>query len=422
MSARKTESNVIALFRDPMLARMLGFGFASGLPLPLTAFTLQQWFASAGLSVHSVSFAAMLGLPYTLKFLWSPLFDRAPPVWAGGIGRRRFWLLVVQPLLAAAGVALALSNPGQAPLVTAAAAFAVAFLSTCQDISVDAWRIETFVQAEQGAALAAYIWGYRGAMLVSSTGVIYAAGSVGWHTPLLVVAGLMAAATLLTLSAPPPRQAETFTPAGSPWLAFQQNFLGPLREFFGRPAASRVLAFVILFRLGKVMADNTAASFYKSLNFDTHLVGLANGWPLVIGLLGGAAFGGYLVARLGTMRALLAAGLMQAASLGLYLVLLATGAPWMLFVKIGVEYFAGSAADIAFLTYVSALCARSYTAAQYALLSSLAAIVFHSSGSFAGYLAEALGWGPYYALTILAGLPALAVMFLLRRRLPSSPG
>ncbi len=409
------------LLGDPMLARMLGFGFASGLPLPLTAFTLQQWFASAGLSIHSVSFAALLGLPYTLKFLWSPVFDRAPPAWAARLGRRRFWLLVIQPALAAACAALALSNPAQAPLATAGAALAVAFLSTCQDISVDAWRIETFPQGEQGAALAAYVWGYRGAMAVSSSGVIMTAGAIGWHVPLLGVALLLAATPLLTLSAPPPRLAEHFTPAGGAWLAFEQNFLGPLREFLTRPAAGRMLAFVILFRLGKVLADNTAASFYKSLGFSTALVGQANFLPLLIGLLGGAAFGGVMVARLGTMRALLAAGLMQAASLGLYLVLLATGAPWMLFVKIGVEYFAGSAADITFLTYVSALCARNYTAAQYALLSSLAAIVFHSSGGVAGYLAEALGWGPYYALTMLAGLPALAIMFMLGRRLPASP-
>jgi PAT family beta-lactamase induction signal transducer AmpG len=196
--------------------------------------------------------------------------------------------------------------------------------------------------------------------------------------------------------------------------AIERAFLEPLLEFFRRPEAVWVLAFVVLFRLGKVLADNTAASFYhQGLGLSSGAVAGANFLPSLVGVFAGAAFGGWLVAKLGTMRAVLAAGVLQAACLGLYLVLLAVGTGWMLYVKVGGEAFGGAAADAAFLTFVSGLCSRSYTATQYALLSSLAAVAFHTLAGGAGYLAEALGWVPFYALCIVAGLPALAIMLRL---------
>jgi PAT family beta-lactamase induction signal transducer AmpG len=385
-----------AILRDPMLLRMLAFGFFSGLPLPLTIFTLQQWFTLSGISIHTVSFAAWLGLPYTVKFLWSPLFDRAPPRWAAWLGRRRFWLLAVQPLLALSCVGLALTDPSQNALLTAAAAAAIAFCSASQDILIDAWRIETFPQAEQGVALAAYIWGYRVALLVSGGWAIKHSALWGWHVTLLFIAGIMALAPLLTLITPEPvvLAAEPHRPG---WLAVvRDSFLAPLAEFVRRPHAAEILGLVILFRLGKVFADNVAASYYHvALKLSSVAVGDANQYPSLFGSLAGAAFGGWLVIRLGTMRALLLTGVVQAASLGLYLVLLAYPTPLMLTVKVFCEFFAGAAADAAFLTFISALCAREYTATQYALLSSLAAIAFHLLSGEAGYAAEALGWSRF---------------------------
>jgi MFS transporter, PAT family, beta-lactamase induction signal transducer AmpG len=410
------ESRVRALQRDMMLLRMLGFGFFSGLPLALSVFTLQQWFTVSGVSVHSVGLVAWLGLPYTVKFLWSPLFDRAPPRWAGGLGRRRFWLLVVQPALAVACAVLALTDPGIYAAHTAMAAAALTFLSASQDILIDAWRIESFAQPRQGAALAAYVWGYRTAMLVSGSGAIWLSTVLGWHGAVLCMAGLLALGPVLTLFVPEPAVHIALAPPGV-LASLRASFLDPLIEFLARPGSAEVLAFVILFRLGKVFADNVAASFYHgALGFSSRVVANANFLPSLLGVFAGAAFGGWLVARLGTIRAVLTAGALQAASLGLYLALLSFGGAAMLFVKVGGEAFAGAAADAAFLTFVSALCSRSYTATQYALLSSLAALAFHTLGGGAGYVAEALGWGPFYGMTILASLPALGIMLRLRRR------
>jgi PAT family beta-lactamase induction signal transducer AmpG len=410
--------NTAPLWRDPLLLRMLGFGFLSGLPLPLSIFTLQQWFTLSGVSIAHVSHAAWLGLPYTLKFLWAPVFDRKPPRWAGGVGRRRFNLFIVQALLALSCVGLALSNPAVNAGVTAAAALALAFMSASQDILIDAWRIETFPQDRQGAALARYIWGYRTAMLVSFGGVVWASVYVGWHVALLGIAAMLALGPVLVAFSPEPVVGEMPPRVAGPWAAFQSSFLAPLGEFLRRRGAIEVLAFVVLFKLGKVLADNNAASFYHHvLGFGSAVVAKANLGPQLLGVFAGAAFGGLLVKRLGTIRAVLIGGALQAASLGLYLLLMATGGPLMLFIKVGGEFFCENAANAAFLAFLSGLCAREFTATQYALLSSLAAITLHSVSGEAGNAVVALGWVHFYIATIVLSLPALAIMLHLRTRL-----
>ncbi len=398
---------------------MIGaFGFASGLPLPLTIFTLQQWFATYGLSLHAIGLTSLIGLAYTLKFLWSALFDRAAPGLLQRLGRRRGWLMLVQPAMACACAALALSDPAQAVRGTVLAAIALAFLSASQDILIDAWRIDTYPPERQGMALAAYIWGYRGAMLVAGSGVIYLSTTgLGWRGAYLIMAGLMAAGSMITLLAP--------DPGGRAQPLHVQNFAGrieaaflaPLRDFLAQPGAWPVLAFIVLFRLGHMAADTTAAGFYRSLHFTSHDVAAANFLPQLAGTLAGAAAGGWLVARLGSARALLLTGTAQALSLGLYLVLLAAGhdAP-VLSAKVGLEEFAHAAADTAFLTYLSALCSREYSATQYALLSSLAALALHTLGGLSGFAAEALGYRNFYLATIAAGLPALLILQRLSRR------
>ena len=188
-----------------------------------------------------------------------------------------------------------------------------------------------------------------------------------------------------------------------------------MRDFLRRPAAWQILAFVILFRLGHMAADTTAAGLYRSMGFDGLEIAKANFLPSLIGTLSGAVAGGWLVAKLGTGRGLLVAGIGQAVSLGLYLVLLNAGhVPLMLSAKVGLEAFAGAAADTAFLTFLSSLCSNRYTATQYALLSSLAALALHTLGGLSGYAAEALGYRDFYTATILACLPALLIL----RRLP----
>ncbi len=399
---------------------MAALGFACGLPLPLAGgFTLRQWMTEGGVSLASIGFAANIGLPYVLKFLWAPALDRAPPPGFRRLGRRRGWLVLLQLLLAAAGVLLALSDPASAPLLTVAAATLLAFLSASQDAVVDAWRVETFEPRAQGAALAAYVWGYRIALLTSGAWAIRLASVLDWHAALLAAAALMGASVLVTLAAREPAAARLPTPSGGPAARLRAAVLDPLRDFLTRPQAGTVLAFVALFKLGEVLSHGMDAPFYRAMGFDRVQVATATGEPALAATLLGAAAGGWLVARMGVGKALVLAGFGQAATQFLYFMLaVSQGDVRVLLAKVVLESFVESAASACFLAYLSGLCSTRFTATQYALLSSVAALGLRTVGGFSGVLAEAMGWIPFYAMTVFASLPAMLIMVHLLRRFP----
>jgi PAT family beta-lactamase induction signal transducer AmpG len=404
---------------DRRLWLMAAYGFISGLPLPLSGFTFRLWLSEGGVSLALIGLTANVGLAYSLKFLWAPLLDQTPPPWAlARFGRRRGWLLAIQPLLVLAAVLLALSNPIAAPAASIAAAAMVAFLSASQDIVVDAWRIETFPPRLQGAAMAAYVWGYRTALLISGAGAIKAADIVGWHGALLGVAALLALGPAVTLLAPEPRAALR-TAAGGFAARFRTAVVAPLAEFLTRPGAPVILGFVALFKLGEAMAGVMTAPFYRSLGFDRAAIALANGPFSLAATFAGTALGGWLVARIGVGRALLWTGWVQTAAMGMYVLLAySAGEHHVLFGTVVTEAFAEGMADAAFITYLSGLCSVAFTATQYALLSSLAAIALRTVGGLSGFLAAAAGWKLFYTLAMFAALPAMGLMLVLLHRYP----
>ncbi len=393
---------------------MAGLGFVAGLPLPLSGFTLRQWFSETGSSLPVIGWTASIGISYSLKFLWAPLLDRMQlPKWLQQLGQRRAWLMLIQPLLVIACASLAMCDPADPlPLVTAAAL--VAFLSASQDIAVDAWRIELFPERSQGAALAAYIWGYRAALLVAGAAAIGLAGRLGWHGALLGVTALIALGPIFTLIAPSPPVAAMQRGVAGFWANFRHAVLRPLAEFLGRRGAVITLAFVLLFKLGEAMAGTMAPPFYRALGYDRVQVAQAIGVPSLIASLAGAAVGGLLVARLGAARALILTGFVQMASMGLYFALaLSGGDPVILVLKVLLEGFAEAMADAAFITFLSSLCAPGYSATQYALLSSIATLPLRTLGGLSGWLAQSLGWVPFYGLAIFAAVPAMLIMLAL---------
>ena len=404
-------------------AVMAGLGFVAGLPLPLTGFTLRQWLSEGGTSLAVIGLTANIGISYSLKFLWAPVLDRVqvPPM-LRGLGQRRGWLILIQPVLVLACVALALSDPAR-PVTLVAVAACVAFLSASQDIAIDAWRIELFAERQQGTALAAYIWGYRAALLVAGASAIGLAGGLGWHGALLGVAGLVALGPVLTLLAPSP--ANPVRRRGRPGVAatLRDAVWAPLADFMGRPGAVWTLAFILLFKLGEAMAGTMAPPFYRSLGFDRAQVAIAIGVPSLAASLVGAAVGGLLVARLGAKRALILTGFVQMASMGLYFALAySAGNPAILVAKVVLEAFAEAMADAAFITFLSSLCMPGYTATQYALLSSLAALPLRTVGGLSGVLAQSLGWVTFYGFTIFAAVPAMLIMLVIvRRPEPAAP-
>jgi MFS transporter, PAT family, beta-lactamase induction signal transducer AmpG len=397
---------------DRRLLAMAAYGFVSGLPLPLSGFTFRLWLSDSGAGLAIVGLTAWIGLAYSLKFLWAPLLDQPPPLRVlRGFGRRRGWLLLVQPALGLAALALAASDPAAAPAMAFAAAACVALLSATQDIAIDAWRIEIFPARRQGVALAAYVWGYRVALLVSVSGVVAAAKSAGWHAPLLGVAVLIACGTLVTLAA---SREDTQEVAARHGLG--HAVIDPIKSFLARPSSLLVLGFVALFKLGEAMAGLMTAPFYVHLGFDKTAIAATG--PFSLGAtLAGITLGGWLVVRIGVGRALLWTGSAQTAAMAMYVLLsVSAGQQAVLYATVSAEAFAQGLADAAFLTFLSALCAREFAATQYALLSSVPQLAIHTIGGVSGVLAAFLGWTLFYAVCMGGALPGMALMVVLLRR------
>jgi PAT family beta-lactamase induction signal transducer AmpG len=406
-------------------------GFSSGLPLALTFGTLSYWLAELGVSLTAIGLFGLVRASYSLKFLWSPLIDRLPiPLLTRRLGRRRSWALTIQFLLALAILALGMTDPKTDPAMTALAAVVVAFLSASQDIVIDAYRIELLLPEEQGAGAAATQWGYRFGMLASGAGALYAASLGGWHVAYAAMAGLMLVgmATVWLTPEPggiePPERLPGASAAArvEAWLA--RAVVAPFRDMFARMGAAQLLAialFIVLYKFGDALAGSMANPLYVQLGFTKVEVATVAKVYGVIATLAGVALGGLVVARLGMFAALLLCGAMQAASNLMYVAQLWAGHDVaMLALTIGAENLTGGMASAAFVAYLSGLCSRDFTATQYALLSSLATVGLNVLAASGGYLAQTLGWAPFFLLSTLACLPSLLLLAWIMRRTPSA--
>jgi PAT family beta-lactamase induction signal transducer AmpG len=400
---------------------LFALGFSAGVPLPLVAGqVLRQWFTESGLSLGAIGLTALIGLAYANKFLWSPALDALRPPLLRGLGQRRGWLACIQLLLILAIAAVGLSDPRIDPVTTALLAALVAFLSASQDIVVDAYRIESLGEDDQRQAwgLAAYVWGYRMALLASGAGTLLLVQPLGWSGAYLYGAVLVLAGLVATLLAREP--ARVVVPALGWRARLRASVLDPFLDFTRRRYWLTILLFIALFKLGEALAGVMTTPFYRSLGFTREDVATVATVFGMFATLAGALAGGWLVGVIGVRRALIVTGLGQMLSNLMYVALWAAGHSMpMLWAQVGVESFTDGLADAAFLTWLSLLTSRAFTATQYALLSSLAAVPLRTLGASSGWLAESLGWPGFFLLTTLAALPAMGIMLYLLRRLPA---
>ncbi len=406
-------------------------GFSSGLPLVLTFGTLSYWLAEVGVSLTAIGLFGLVRTSYSLKFLWSPLIDRLSiPFLTTRLGRRRSWALAIQLPLGLAIFALGRTDPRVDPAATALAAVVVAFLSASQDIVIDAYRIELLRPEEQGAGAAATQWGYRFGMLASSAGALYAASFGGWRFAYGLMAALMLVGMITVWLTPEPGGIHrpepglgTATRPVKTWLT--SAVAAPFFDMFVRHGTVQLAAiglFVVLFKFGDALAASMANPLYVALGFTKVEVATISKVFGVAATLVGVALGGIFVARLGIFRALLVCGALQAASNLMYAVLVWFGHNVsVLTISIGAENLTGGMASAAFVAYLSRLCSRDFTATQYALLSSLATVGLNVLAASGGYLAQRLGWIPFFVASTAACAPSLLLLLWIMRRPEPAP-
>lgn len=379
-------------------------GFSSGLPLVLTAngSTIQAWMKDAAVDLATIGRFALLGLPYALKFLWAPLLDSfAPPF----LGRRRGWAIVAQLGLGASLAAMAFCDPRTDIAVFAAVALSIAFFSASQDIVLDALRTEILTQEELGPGGSVYLTGYRLAMLVSGAAALALSATLPWRTVYLMMAALVGVGLVTILWIEEPKVAV------KKHQSLRERVIVPFAEFFKRPAAMEILAFVMLYKLPTLMATALTTVFLLDLGFDRIQIAAFSKVAGLLATIAGTIAGGALMVRLGVRTALWIFGVAQTLGGGLFVLLALAGHHQTLMVGVLVaDNFLMGMGTTAIVGFMMSMSSKQFTGTQYALLSSLTAFTRVILIAPAGSIAKALGWMNFFLFAMVLAVPGLLLL------------
>ncbi len=392
---------------------ILLLGFSSGLPLFLTSTTLQAWMTKEGVSLASIGLFSLVALPYSLKFLWSPLLDRYVPPF---MGRRRGWLVITQIALILAISCMFFQQPKQALQLLAVNAIAIAFFSASQDIAFDAYRTDVLDEPEMGAGAAITVLGYRLALVITGSLALVLADQLPWNVVYLFMAGLMLVGLVSTFFAPEPTK-----PIHAPESLVDAVVL-PFKDFFqshGISLGVLSLLFITLYKFGDAVLNNMSTPFLLQTGFSQTDLGVIRGGMGIIATLVGTLVGGSLMTKLGIYKSLWVFGALQCLSNVGYLAMSLAGGSAnaltgknydLLVLSINIENFCGGMGTAAYVAYLMSLCNPSFTATQYALLSSLMAVSRDILIAPAGKVAEMTGWTNFMILSIVAAIPGLLML------------
>jgi len=399
--------NFFTLLFGPKMLVMLLTGFSSGLPLLLTGSTLKFWMREEGLELTTIGFFGLVGLPYTLKFLWAPLMDRIVPSFGG---RRRGWMLITQVSLMVTLGFMAFAQPSVHLPAIAGLCLLIAFASASQDIVLDAYRREYLKDEELGIGSSIFVNGYRIGLLASGALALVLAEYLSWPAAYFILGMCMLVGIVATLYAPEP-VVETAPPS-----SLREAFVGPFLEFCRRPGWLSILLFILLYKIGDSMASEMLSPFWVDLEVSKPQIAAIVKTFGFAALIAGGMLAGLVVYRWGIIPSLLIFGFLQMISTAGFAVLAIVGnhLPTLTAV-IAFENLTGGMGTTAFVAFMASLTDKRFTATQYALLSSFMGIPRVLAGSVTGVLATWLGWAGFFVLCTLLAIPGLVLITQLRR-------
>ena len=430
-----TWRDTLAVYLRPRVLIVLFLGFSAGVPLALSGSSLRLWMRQSGIDLETIGLFALVGTPYTIKFLWAPVVDALdiPPL-TTWLGRRRGWLVFSQLVMIAAIVLLGLCDPAKLawPVLFAAALF-VATAAATQDILIDAYRIESLDESEQAAGMASYVAAYRVGTLVSTAGMLFlVSGLRDWQFDLgsawmlgyfamAIVAVIGVAIALIGREPPQSAVAEaehSAHAADNPFKRVLAGTVGAFRDFLSREMAIVALLFVVLFKFTDAFAGVMIESFVLDLGFSlAEYAVIIKGFGLAATLIGGFA-GGFIARAYPLAASLWIGGTLQAlANVTFSIQALVGYSPTMLTIAIATENFTSGAGTVIYVAYLSSLCRNPlHTATHYALLSALSAFGRTYLSAGAGYVAAFTGWFWFFIVCVLVAIPSLALLWWLQRR------
>lgn len=404
----------LSVYADRRIAAILGIGFASGLPFIMVNDSLSAWLSDADVDVKAIGVFGLVTLPWSLKFLWAPLVDRFQPP-ARGLGRRRAWLLWSQVALALVLPLLAVVGPdsaGSSLQLLAIFAIVAATISATQDIVASAYMVDALEKPRLGAGAAAYVTGYRLASIAGGALLLILSDEIGWRWSFVLVGGLMGYGVIATLFAPEPQE------RAHPPETMHEAIVQPVVRFardLGWGAVVLVV-FAFAFRLPDQLGNRmTMPLLIQELGFEPADVGAVRQFLGMIITILGAVIGGFAVARIGLIRALILFGLLQALSNGGFWLLARSEPSYSLMVAVVLtEGFCSGLVSAGFIAFLMSCCDRRYSATQYAILTGLMGLAGAVAPAWSGYLVADVGYADFFLLTIAAGVPGMLMIPLIR--------
>jgi PAT family beta-lactamase induction signal transducer AmpG len=400
----KSSKALRAALANPQMFWMLIFGMSCGLPYILTKTPLSAWMTKEGVSLKTIGLFALVGTPYTLKFLWAPVVDRFVPPF---LGRRRGWALIFQVLLALTLLVLSMLQPAQDLKWIALLAVFLSFFGASQDIVIDAYRAEAWPEKELGLANSVHVAGYLMSFRwIGNALALFFADYIGWPNVFRVMALVQMIGAVGAIFAKEPTQYETKPPQ-----TLAESVYKPLVDYFKRRGAIEILLFIMLYKVGENIASVMTIPFFLKMGFEQKVIGAVAKPFGFFGIITGGLLGGALMVRLGVLRALWIFGAFQGLATLFFSILIFTGPSVpVLAAVITIDNIAIGMGTAAYATFMMSVCNKNFTATQYALLSSLMAVPMNLFGATSGYLAESLGWLGFFLFCTLAALPGLLLL------------
>ena len=399
-------------------------GFSAGLPFLLMFSTLTAWLSQIGIDKTTIGLFVLTGTAFTLKFVWAPIVDSLPlPVLTKLFGQRRGWLLFAQLICLISLIGLGLSNPTKSLNLTIIFAIILAFASATQDIIIDAFRIETLKNNEQGAGAAMYQLGYRIALIVAGAGALILADVIGWMFTYLIMSIFMLIGIITVIFSHEPQKNklekvnQVYSSDIKKW--FKNSIINPFSDFCTRPGWIIILLFIIFYKYADGIWAAMSNPFYLEIGFTLTEIGVVSKSYGVVMTIIGSILGGLIVAYYGILYSVLLGAIIMALTNLLYAMLAAIGPSISaLVVVISIENIANGIGGTAFIAYLSSLCNLSYTATQYALLTSFMNLARTFLAAGGGWLADKVDWVTFFIITTFAGLPAVILIIYLIKYFP----
>jgi PAT family beta-lactamase induction signal transducer AmpG len=406
----ETESpRLKTLLSDRNLLLMLALGFSSGLPFRLIYYTPSIWFKEADVPLATITLLYEMMLPFSFKFLWAPYVDQFDaPLFGKTFGRRRGWMLLAQAAVALALLGIAFSDPAHGLAWNVACGLALGFAAATQDIVIDGWRIAVTPPEKQGLMATAAQYGYMVALFVAGAGSLFIAQFGSWRIAYLAMAALMAVGACACLLAPEPQARGALHAHAS----MREAIVDPFREIFSRfgPSVLLFLALIAIYRLPDYLSGAMANVLYATVGFSkAEIATVSKLYGFWIGLAG-VFVGGLSVVRLGLMPSLLIGGLVASLSHLSFAWLSVSGPRLDVFtLAISAENFATSFASTVLIAFMSTIVSPAYAATQYALLTSLYALIGKFAAGASGFVVEKIGYPAFFLSVASLALPIAAL-------------